>query len=288
MDYRVQKKLILFTFLFFPMLLMALFLIYPSVRLFYMSFTNWDGVLPDKQFVGLDNYKAVFSDSEGFPMLIHNIPYIVTGFVQNLIAILLAVILASKLKGKYIFRGIIFLPYIINSVAVAFMFNFMYDYTRSPINIILEAIGMTSIDYIGNPTMVNISLAAICFWRYLGLTVVIYISALQSVPTEIYEAAGMDGSNSLQTLWYITIPNIRKIIELNLFLSLSGALNAYVETMVITHGGPGISSRTFVYTIVVNAFQTNRFSFAAALSIVLIALILVVTGIQNKVVLRNE
>lgn len=288
MSYKLQKRIILCTFLLFPMLLMVMFLIYPSFRLFQMSFTNWDGVLPDKQFVGFTNYVYAFTDSEGFPMLVHNIPYVITGLLQNIIGLLLAVILVSKLRGRNIFRSILFFPYIINSVAVAFMFNYMYDFTRSPINIVLQAIGMEPVEFIGTAQFVNVSLAAISFWRYLGFTIVIFVAALQSVAREMYEAAEIDGSNWFQTLRYITLPSIKSIVELNLFLSLSGALNAFIETMVITHGGPGSASRTFVYTIVVNAFQTNRFSFAAALSIILIILVLLITGIQRKVVLRDK
>lgn len=288
MNYRTQKKILLFTFLFFPMLLAVAFLIYPTLRMFYMSFTNWDGVVPQKQFVGLKNYQAVFNDSDTFLSLKNNFIYILTGFLQNFVAILLAIILVSKLKGRNFFRAVIFLPNIINSVAVAFMFNFFYDFTRSPINIILQAMGMTPIDFIGTPKLVNFSLAFICFWRYLGVTMIIYIAALQSVPREMYEAAEVDGSNSLKTFWYITMPSIKKIIELNLFLALSGSLQAFIEAMVITQGGPGSSSRTFLYTIIINAFQSNRFSFASALAVVLIIMILVITGIQRKILLRNE
>jgi raffinose/stachyose/melibiose transport system permease protein len=288
MNNKVQKRILLFTFLFFPMLLMVAFLVYPTTRLFYMSFTNWDGVLPNKEFVGLDNYKLVFSDSEVFLSLRNNIVYLVTGLVQNFVAIIIAVILVSKIKGTNFFRALIFMPYIINSVAVAFMFNFMYDFTRSPINIILQNIGLTPVDFIGNTKYVNISLAAISFWRYLGLNMVIYIAALQSVPREIYEAADIDGANSIQVLRLITLPSIKRIIELNLFLSLSGSLQAFIEALIITKGGPGSASRTFVYTIVKNAFEANNFSFAAALAVVLIIMTLIITGIQRKFVLRGE
>jgi raffinose/stachyose/melibiose transport system permease protein len=214
--------------------------------------------------------------------------YLVTGLVQNFVAIIIAVILVSKIKGTNFFRALIFMPYIINSVAVAFMFNFMYDFTRSPINIILQNIGLTPVDFIGNTKYVNISLAAISFWRYLGLNMVIYIAALQSVPREIYEAADIDGANSIQVLRLITLPSIKRIIELNLFLSLSGSLQAFIEALIITKGGPGSASRTFVYTIVKNAFEANNFSFAAALAVVLIIMTLIITGIQRKFVLRGE
>jgi raffinose/stachyose/melibiose transport system permease protein len=267
---------------------MVMFLIYPTIRLFYMSFTNWDGVLPDKEFVGLRNYSAALTDIEGFMTLKNNLGYAIGGLLQNIIAIMLAVLLVSKIRFRNFFRAVLFLPYIINSVAVAFMFNFMYDFTRSPFNIVLKAIGLAPIDFIGSPSLVNTSLVAISFWRNLGITVVIYIAALQSVPREMYEAAEIDGASSLQTLKFITLPSIKRIIELNLFLSLSGSLNAFVEALVITRGGPGIASRTFVYTIIVNAFQSDRFSFAAALAVLLIIMTLILTLLQRKIVMRSD
>jgi raffinose/stachyose/melibiose transport system permease protein len=266
---------------------MVLLLIYPTIRLFYMSFTDWDGVMPGMEYVGLDNYRMVLEDSDAWASLKNNLIYAGSGIIQNSIGLILAVILVSKIRGRNIFRALIFLPYILNSVAVAFMFNFLFEFNRSPLNVLLKALGLNPVDFVGSASIVNYSLAGVSFWRYLGFTMVIYIAALQSVSREIYESAEIDGADGFQTLRYITLPSIRRVLELNLFLALSGALNAFVEAFIITKGGPGIASRTFLYSIVKNAFEGNRFSYAAAMAVILIIMTLIITGIQKKVVLKE-
>lgn len=288
MKYKTQERIIIIAFLALPFALLVMFLIYPTIRVIYMSFTNWDGVLPKMDFVGLKNYKYIFQvDKEAWVSLTNNLVYAVSGLVQNGIALLLAVFLTSKIKGRNLLRAVIFLPYILNSVAVSFMFDYMYNYETSPINLVLELLKLQPVDFL-NGDHVNISLAAVCLWRYTGYTMIIYIAALQSISQEIYESAQIDGANAFQTFWYITFPNIRTIIELNLFLTLSGALNAFVEPWIITKGGPGTMSRTFLFTIVKNAFEFSRFSYAAALAVVLIIMALTLTWIQKKFILRRE
>jgi raffinose/stachyose/melibiose transport system permease protein len=287
LSYKKQKNIILSVFLFLPLVLMVLLLVYPTTRLFYMSFTNWDGVMPGMEYVGLDNYRMVLEDSDAWASLRNNLIYAGSGIIQNFIGLILAVILVSKIRGRNIFRAVIFLPYILNSVAVAFMFNFIFEFNRSPLNVLLKAVGLTPVDFVGSASIVNFSLAGVSFWRYLGFTMVIYIAALQSVSREIYESAEIDGAGGLQTLRYITLPSIKRVLELNLFLALSGALNAFVEAFIISKGGPGIASRTFLYSIVKNAFEGNRFSYAAAMAVILIIMTLIITGIQKKVVLKE-
>lgn len=287
MSYKTQEKIIIIAFLTIPFALMVMFLIYPTIRVVYMSFTNWDGVLPKMEFVGLKNYKYIFLvDKEAWVSLSNNLVYAVSGLVQNIVALLLAILLTSKVKGRNLLRAVIFLPYILNSVAVSYMFDFMYNYERSPINVMLNAFSLTPIDFLDG-SHVNISLALVCFWRYAGYSMIIYIAALQSISKDIYESAQIDGANAPQTLGYIILPNIKRIIELNLFLTLSGSLNAFVEPWIITKGGPGTMSRTFLFTIVKNAFEFSRFSYAAALAVVLILMALLLTGIQKKVILRG-
>ena len=287
LNYKTQKNIILAVFLAFPLLLMIMLLVYPTGRLFYMSFTNWDGVMPGMDYVGMDNYRMVLEDSDAWASLKNNSIYAITGIIQNFFALFLAVILVSSIRGRNFFRALIFLPYILNSVAVAFMFNFIFEFSRSPLNVILKAVGLAPVDFVGSASIVNYSLAGVSFWRYMGFTMVIYIAALQSVPREIYESADIDGAGGMQTLRYITLPSIKRVLELNLFLALSGALNAFVEAFIITKGGPGIASRTFLYSIVKNAFEGNRFSYAAAMAVILIIMTLVITGIQKKIVLKE-
>lgn len=288
LSYKSQQRIILVSFMIIPMILLFMFLIYPTFRMTFMSFTNWDGVLPTKEFVGLDNYKKVFAFDEAWLSLRNNIYYIINGFVQNIIALAFAIFLTSKLRGKSIFRVIIFLTFIINSAAVGFMFSYLYDFERGPLNAILNLIGFESIRFLSAPKIVNFSCVAVSMWRYTGYTMMLYIAALQSVSVELYEAAIVDGATAWQRFKNITLPSIRRIIELNLFLTMSGGLQAYAEPMIMTKGGPGNASKTFLLYIVDTAFKFNRYGLAASLSVTLFILILLITIIQKRVVLRGE
>ncbi len=287
MSYKMQQKLILGGFLTLPVVLLVLFLIYPTMRLFYMSFTDWDGVLPRKSFVGLSNYMEVFSTAEVWLSLKNNLFYIVNGILQNIIALLFAAILNDRLKGRNFFKAAIFLTYVINSAAVGYMFNYIYDFEKGPINTFLGLLGAAPVHFLTDPFLVNVSIAGVSLWRYTGYTMVLYLAALQSVPSELYESAMVDGANGWQRFVKITIPSIIRVVELNLFLCLSGGLQAFVEAFIMTNGGPGYDSSTFLIYIIKAAFQFNRFGLSAALSFSLLVLIIIVTQVQRRVVLRG-
>ncbi|MCX7711231.1 MAG: sugar ABC transporter permease [Clostridia bacterium] len=287
MSYKMQQKVILAAFLTVPVLLLIMFLVYPTLRLFYMSFTDWDGAMPTKNFVGMDNYVTVFTTPEVWLSLRNNLYYIANGILQNIIALFFAIILDSKLKGKNFFKATIFVTYVINSAAVGYMFNYVYDFEKGPLNIFLTMMGVEPIPFLTHPIIVNVSIACVSLWRYTGYTMVLYLAALQSVPSELYESAMVDGASAWQRFTNITIPSIIRVVELNLFLCLSGGLQAFTEAFIMTKGGPGYDSSTFLTYIIKAAFEFNSFGLSAALSFALLILILVVTYIQRKVVLRG-
>jgi multiple sugar transport system permease protein len=253
-----------------------------------MSFTDWDGIMPKYNFVGIDNYIEVFQTKDVWISLRNNALYIANGVLQNIIALFFAVILTSKIRGKNFYKASIFLPFIINSAAVAFMFTFLFDFQNGPINAIITALGGQPVSFLGDVNIVNFSLIGVSLWRYTGYTMILYIAAFQSISPDIYESSMIDGANSWQNFIYITLPSIKTILELNLFLTLSGGLQAFVEAFVITRGGPGNASSTFVIYIN-NAFtQFNRYGFAAAMSVVLLVIVLILTYIQKKLILKDD
>jgi multiple sugar transport system permease protein len=136
-------------------------------------------------------------------------------------------------------------------------------------------------------SLVNFSLASIGFWRFMGYNMVIYLGAMQSIPGDMYEAAKIDGSNRFQTLWYLTIPNLTKIIQLNMFLTLSGALAVFDLPFVLTKGGPAGASETFLLKTIETAFQFNNYGLASAMSVVLLLFTVLILGIQNAVINRK-
>lgn len=290
LTYQKQKLIIIISFLTIPLLLLAMFTYYPAIKLVYYSFTNWDGYSPEKPWVGLANYREVFSNPDIFKVFQHNFAYFVMGIIQNIVAIYFAVVLNSRLRGKNFFRILLFLPYIMNGVAVAFMFGYVFDTTNGSLNLLLSAIGLDGLaqtSWLGTEGLVNYSLASTGFWRFMGYNMVIYLASLQAIPRDIYEAAKIDGAGSMQTLWSITLPNMKPVIQLNLFLTVTGALEVFDLPFVLTKGGPAGASQTYVQRVVDTAFAYNNYGLASAMSVILLLFVIAVLLVQQFVLSRG-
>ncbi|MNI58487.1 Lactose transport system permease protein LacF [compost metagenome] len=212
------------------------------------------------------------------------------GLIQNIIAIYFAVILNTKLRGKNGFRLLLFLPYIMNGVAVAFMFGYVFDTTQGSLNMFLQSIGLTSLgetSWLGTEGLVNYSLASTGLWRFMGYNMVIYIASLQAIPRDIYEAAKIDGAGAWPTFWRITLPNMKPVIQLNLFLTITGALEVFDLPFVLTKGGPAGASQTYVQRVIETAFAFNHYGLASAMSIILLFFVIFVVLIQQFVLSRG-
>ncbi len=287
LSYKTQKYLILFGFLTIPLALLGMFSLYPAAALFYFSLTDWDGLGFDQSWVGLANYKEIFTRPEIFAAFKNNLYYFIGGLIQTAIALYFAVILNGKIKGKYAFRVLLFLPYVLHSVATVIMFKNVYHAEYGSLNIFLGALGLESWQqlWLGNPHIVNFSLAFISMWKYFGLSMVIFIGALQSIPNDLYEASKIDGAGSWQTFRFITLPSLRKVIELMLVLTLTGALEAFDIPYVMMLGANGTS--TFVIQTVDMAFKFENFGLASAMAVVLLMIVLFFIVIQRKVLFRE-
>ncbi len=287
MKSKTKDSLCVFFFLIVPVALLVLFSYYPLMKLIQLSFTNWNGMSQDINYIGFRNYIDIFSQPELFKTFGNNMAYVITALVQQVVGLFLAILLNSNIKMKTSFRAILFMPYIINGVAVAFMFNYIYDYSNSPVNKVLSLLGMESIHFISNAYATNFALSFISFWKYVGWTMVIYIAALQSIPNDVYEAARIDGAGFFQTVRYITLPNIKTMLEVSLLLSLNGALQVYFEPFLITKGGPNGRTATFISKSLDIAYNYSKYGKAAAMGVILLIFIIVIVTVQ-KIFLKDE
>ncbi len=277
-----DKYVIIISFLFFPLLLLMMFSYYPALKQFELSFLRWDGFSPTREFVGFDNYIDVLKDRETLMTLQNNLVYLAVMLVQTALALYLAIVLDGWIKAKNFFKAVIFLPYILNGIAVAFMFSYMYDFDVSPINEILRSLGFKGIHFLNGNYIDNLALAGIGMWRYTGLSMVIFLGALQSIPKELYEAAAIDGAGYWKMICCITIPNIKRILNVTLLLGINGAMQAYYEAFVITRGGPAGRTHTFITSTLEIAFQFRNYGKASALAVVLLFIILLIVFIQRS------
>lgn len=279
-----QKNIFLATFLIIPMILLALFVVYPTLKLFQLSFTDWNGLDKSLHYIGFKNYKKILFDSpKVWLSLKNNGIYFFIHLLAIPIEIFVAFMLDRKIRASKFFKTVVFMPYIINGVAVAYMFSFLYSSEGGALNVILQSLGFSSVNWLSNIGIVNYSLTAVSLWRFCGLHIILFLAALQSIPKEMLEAATVDGANTFQQFTQIILPNIRTVIEIVLFLNVRGALQVFDIPFVMTGGGPGHASSTFTLHTIETAFNFNSFGKASAMAIYLMIMILVVSFIQKKI-----
>ena len=286
-SYSLQKKLIVFGFLTIPISLLMLFMFYPTIKIFQLSLTNWDGYSDAFQYVGLENFRQLILKSNDVWIALRNNSYYL--FIHLLaipFEIGVAVILCGKIRGSKFFKSVTFLPYVINGVAVALTFSYLYSPNGGAFNAILDffQLSFLKMGWLSNIYIVNFVLVSVSLWRFCGLHVILFIAAILSIPTEYYEAASIDGANSFQKFTNITIPGIKTVLELILFLNVRGALSVFDIPFLMTNGGPGYETSTFMVYTIKTAFQFNQYGLASAMAIVLMILIIIFGYVQSKII----
>ena len=269
-------------FLLVPLGFLAMFTYAPVANMLFYSLTNWDGVSPDRQYVGLDNYTELFTRPELFQVFYVSLFYLAASAVQLVLALYFATILSFNTKFRSLFKGIIFFPYLINAVAIGFVFLYFFQ-PNGTLDSLLRLVGIHShVLWLGDPDVVNPSLAAVSVWRYLGLNFVLFLGAIQSIPGQLYEAAALDGATRWQQFRHLIAPGIKPVISLSVILSISGSLSVFEIPFIMT-GGAG-DSKTFVIQTIKLAFDFNKVGLASAAAVVLLLMILLITWVQRILV----
>lgn len=288
---RVQKSIFLLSFLAIPLLLMIVFLFYPLLKLVQISFTDWDGISAAINWTGVENYRQIFFESPNvWTSLGNNGLYFLLHLLAIPFEIWVAYLLDQGLKRAGTFKIMILLPYIINGVAVSFMFSNIFMPELGALDMTLSFFGPDALKqgWLTDPNLVNFTLVFVSIWRFSGFHIVLFLAAMQSIPKDLYEAATIDGAGPLQTFWSVVIPNIILTIEIILFLNVRGALQVFDIPFVMTNGGPGFASSTFSFFTMKTAFDYNSFGLAAAQAVILFVLILVIAKVQDRILHRRD
>ena len=280
-----QKLITACLFLLIPSALLVIFTYIPAAEMFKYSLEERDQFGVNVKFVGLENYKTVFTTPEYFAAFKNSIYYLFGSFIQLGLALFLATILCSKIRFANFFKGVLFFPYMINTVAVALIFRRFFQRgdgvtnTDGTLNSIITLLGGDPVKFLSTEGLVNICLVFVSIWRYIGMDLVMFIGAIQSVSPDIYEAAELDGANRFQVFRYIIAPSIKPIILLQMILAVKGAISVYEIPFIITGGRFG--SSTFVIQTTETAFKFQKVGLASAMAVVLFFIIVVVTVIQK-------
>lgn len=276
-----------------PAIILILF-IYAGPLLFTMvlSFTDWTGLGWDINFIGLDNFKRIFSSRNVLLPISNTLKFaLFTVIFQNLVALVVALILNEDFKGRNFFRAIFFLPSIISTVAVGYIWTLIFDPVQGPVSLIVNTFGLEFLNHIrwlGDPKVVVYSLILVNIWQWFGWNMVIFIAGLQGIPADIYEAASIDGASPIQRFWNITFPLLAPTITINIILTTIGGLKVFDLPYVMTGGGPGNYSQSITMKIIEDSFFLNKVGYGASLTILMFAIILIVSIAQNRLLTRRE
>ncbi|WP_432970912.1 carbohydrate ABC transporter permease [Dactylosporangium sp. CA-233914] len=269
-------------FLAVPLAFLLTFTYVPVANLLFYSLTKWDGFSPDAPFVGQANYVELFSRPDLFQVFFVSGFYLASGAVQMLLALYFATVLSFNVRFRNFFKGVLFFPYLVNGVAIGFVFLYFFQ-PGGTLDSVLRLFGVRGQHlWLGDPDLVNWSLASVSLWRYLGLNFVLFLGAIQSIPAEIYEAAEMDGANRWHQVRHLILPGIRPVIGLSAILVVSGSLSVFEIPYIMTTGANG--STTFVIQTVKLAFQFNKVGLASAAAVVLLLIVMLITWIQRRLV----
>lgn len=182
------------------------------------------------------------------------------------------------------------MPYILNGVAVAYIFSYLYNPINGPLNALLGDMNLEFLirNWLSDSSVVNYSLVAVSLWRFSGFHVILFLAGLQSVPADLYEAATIDGASGFQKFRYITAPGISRVIEIVLFLNVRGALQVFDIPFLMTQGGPGTASTTFTVYTIQTAFKYNNYGLASTLAVILMTIIIVFSMLQSRLFKGRE
>lgn len=281
-----QRKIFIICALAIPVALLVCFVVVPALDLIRMSFTDWDGFSDHSSFVKLDNYIAMFHNPDLWQSLRNNAVYFFVHLMMIPIELMFAVLLTSKLRGAKFYKTMVFLPYIINGVAIAYAFSYFFSPVNGAFDSLLEALKleMLSRSWLSDPKIVNFTLAFVSLWRFSGYHIILFIAALQSVPQDIMEAARIDGANAWQMFRYIQTPSIMLMVDFVLFDNIRGAMQVFDIPFVMTAGGPGYASSTFTLYTINTAFKFSNFGMASTMAVAIMLIIIVIYVIQNKLI----
>ena len=269
----------------------TLFIIVPTVSSVYYSLTSWDGISPDIKFIGLANYKEIFTSARFGNALKNTV--ILTVFIsifENTIALGLALIVDNVRWGKNFFRSAFYIPVLISGIVSGFIWKIMYNYNFGTFNAVLGNLGLDSWkqDWLGNSSLTLIMIGIVLIWKGAGYYMIIYLASLQSVSTDLIEAAQIDGASPWQRFKSITIPLISGAFTINFTLSLINGLKVFDQINVMTDGGPGFTSETLVYLLYKVGFNEGRRGFGTAVGIMLLFIIIVLNTLQQKFLRSRE
>jgi len=259
---------------------LLVFLILPIIAVAVLSFFNW-GLIAQPTFIGLGNYSKLFGSSSFWHSLLVTFYYILLNIpMQTVFALLLALLLNQKIPGRGIFRTLFVVPWMATAVAMGIVWQWIFDPQYGSLNSFLSLFHITGPAWLSSPGWALPAIAAVNIWQYTGYNMLFFLAGLQGIPPDFYEASSLDGAGPVRKFFTITLPLLTPTLFFVLVTDVIGSAQVFDTVYVMTQGGPGNATSVLNFTIFQQAFVFFHAGYASALSMVLFAILLIITLLQ--------
>lgn len=282
---KIRDHLVAYSFIAPNFIGFAVFTLVPMLFSFVLSLMEWDGgMVNPMKFTGIQNYLRLFADSKFqnayWNTLVYTLGYVPLTLVLSL---LLAIVLNAKIRGRNFFRTLVFFPYVASIVAVASVWNMLFNPSMGPVNMLLSALGIENLPrWSADKNWAMITVILFSVWKSIGYYMIIFLAGLQGINADLYEAASLDGAGKWKQFLNVTLPQLKPTTFFVVVMLTIGSFKVYDQIFLITQGGPGDRTMVLVYYIYNQAFKYSDYGYASTVSIVLFLTVLAVTLIQFR------
>ncbi|MGW2387507.1 carbohydrate ABC transporter permease [Streptomyces sp. NPDC001658] len=259
----------------------VVFLLWPTLRGIYLSFTRFNLLTP-AEWVGLDNYVRMVNDPIFWDSLTVTVEYVLINIGVQTVAALAIAVLLQRLTQSALLRGIVLTPYLMSNVVAGLVWLWILDTQLGIGNEILAAVGVDRIPFLADETWAIPTIALINVWRHVGYTALLLFAGLQAIPNDMYEAARVDGASEWRMFWRITMPLLRPVLAVVLIMTVIGSFQVFDTVAVTTAGGPANATNVLQYYIYGSAFGRFQFGYASAMSVALLVVLSAITVLQYR------
>ncbi|MCG8641360.1 MAG: sugar ABC transporter permease [Desulfobacterales bacterium] len=266
-----QTRIVPWLFLMPALIMFSVYVIYPILQSFALSFRDWDGLSPDKVFVGLDNYRELFDDDVFWVSIKNNMIWVIFYLLAPPIGLAIALFLNQQGKIMRLVKSLFFFPFVISQIVVGLVFTWFYDPSFGLLNKILMGIGLVSepIALLSSETGVTWAIIAAGLWPQIAYCMILYLTGLNAVNKSLIEAAEIDGCTGFKALWYIILPQLRPATFIAIVVTVIGSLRSFDLIAIMTQGGPYDSSSVLAFFMYEQSITNYRMGYGAAIATIL-------------------
>jgi multiple sugar transport system permease protein len=262
---------------------MIIFWVSPIIKTGFLSLTDWDYMTPDYNFVGLENYMEVFTGSNFWNALRHTVFFAFGTIIPTIIlGLLFALLLSNELRGKAVYRFLVFSPWVTPTVAISIVWSWIFQPKGGFANFLLTLIGLQPLQWISSSKTALLSVIIVTIWKSIGYSCIFYLTAIDKIPHDRYEAASLDGAGFWKKLIYITLPGVSPTTFFLTIITMVDALKAYDQIQILTQGGPSGSTRTLTYLFYHLGYEQFKIGQASVVAIFIVILTVTLSFVQFK------